>query len=72
MRRRASVFRLVPMAANGWIVVERRPDGRIVRRSREVTGLIADAIAASLRAQGRDALAVRFTTPDLAGDQGRR
>ena len=59
------------MAANGWIVVERRPDGRIVRRSREVTGLVADSIAVSLRAQGRDALAMRFPTPDLARDQRR-
>jgi len=57
------------MAGNGWIVVERRPDGRVVRRSREVTGLVADTIAASLRAQGRDALAMRFTTPDFERDQ---
>ncbi|HEV7523496.1 MAG TPA: hypothetical protein VGP92_00935 [Acidimicrobiia bacterium] len=59
------------MEANGWIVVERRPDGRTVKRSREVTGLVAEAIVVALRAQGRDALAMRFATPELARGQKR-
>jgi hypothetical protein len=60
------------MQANGWIVGERRPDGRTVRHSGEVTGMEADAIAASLRAQGRNVLTIRFHSADFAHIQKRR
>jgi len=50
-------------AARQWIVLERHADGRVVRRSRRVTGMQADSLLARLRADGRDAFATRFRFP---------